>query len=520
MTFRVAAAQIAHETNVFSSVPTDLAAFEASGLHVGDEALTAARDTNTEMGGFLSGAARFDFSLVPLIAVWATPSGLVTREALDVLVGALTDRLRRALADGPLDGVLLALHGAMVTEIDDDGDGYILQALREVVGPDVPMVATLDLHANISHRMVAAADVLIGYDTYPHIDMAERAEEACAILDRLMRSEIAPAAALRKPPMLPTSQRMTTDRMPMRALIERAHRMEEDPRVINVTIAGGFPPGDNRDAGFGIIVTTDNDPDLAGQFADELAGLAWSLRDGFLGGVSSFGHAAELIAAQEHGGDLDMEVGGPLVLVDIADNPWTGGPGDSAELVRFLFHHMVRDATVALIKDPEVVRLALAAGPGGEIVVDLGGKTDRLHGGPLPIRAYVKLLSDGRYVNDGPMMAGLGVDLGPTAVLLCQPAAGPDAPPVEVLVTTRAETPIDLNVFRSHGIDPTRRRVLGLKGKGHFRAAFEPIARRVVLVEGPGITGSDLSRLNFRKLRRPIWPLDPTEAFLGSSIEA
>lgn len=512
MSIRVAAAQIAHETNVFSSVPTDLAAFEASGLHVGADALAAARGTNTEMGGFLTGAARYDFTLVPLLAVWATPSGLVTSAALDVLVGALTDRLRQACAEAPLDGVLLALHGAMVTEIDDDGDGYILQAVREVVGADVPIVATLDLHANISQRMVDTVDVLVGYDTYPHVDMAERAEEACAILARLIRSELDPVAALRKPPMLPTSQRMTTDRMPMRALIERAHRMEEDPRVISVTIAGGFPPGDNQDAGFGIVVTTDNDPALAAQLADELASLAWSLRDGFLGGVSSFEDAAELIAALERDGAFDIKVGGPLVLVDIADNPWTGGPGDSAELVRFLFHHAVRDATVALVRDPEVVQLALGAGPGGEIVTELGGKTDRLHGDPLPIRAYVKLLSDGRYVNDGPMMAGLGVDLGTTAVLLCQPDTGPEAPPVEVLVTTRAETPIDLNIFRGHGIDPTRRRVLGLKGKGHFRAAFEPIARRVVLVEGPGITGADLSRLDFKKLRRPIWPLDAADA--------
>lgn len=509
---RVAAAQIAHETNVFSNVLTDLAAFEASGLQLGQDALDAGLDTNTEMGGFVTGAAAQGFDLVPLVAVWATPSGLVTRAAIEHLTWLLADGLRQAMADGPLDGVLLALHGAMVTEIDDDGDGYILKTARDVVGPNVPIVATLDLHANISTRMVELADVLIGYDTYPHIDMAERGEEACAVLARLIRGEIAPVAALRKPPMLPTSQRMTTGRMPMRALLERAHRMEEDPRVINVTVAGGFPPGDNSDAGFGVIVTTNDDPALAGQLADELAAEAWSLRDGFLGGVASFEHAAELIASLDSDEDLDMEVSGPLVLVDIADNPWTGGPGDSVELVRFLFANAVEGAAVALVRDPEVVREAIAAGPGGEIVVELGGKTDRLHGDPLPVRAHVKLLSDGKYVNDGPMMAGLAVDLGPSVVLLCQPLTGPDAPPVEVLVTTRAETPIDLMAFRSHGIEPTRKRVLGLKGKGHFRAAFEPIARRVVLVEGPGITGADLSRLTFHKVRRPIWPLDPVEA--------
>lgn len=513
MVFRVAAAQIAHETNVFSSVPTDYAAFVASGLSVGAEEIVASRaETNTEFGGFIRAAGVQGFELLPILSVWATPSGRVTRDGIERLIRILEDGLREALAEGPLDGVLLALHGAMVTEVDDDGDGYILQVVREIVGPDVPIVATLDLHANISLRMADLADVLIGYETYPHIDMAERGEEAAATLARLMRGEIAPTAALRKPPMLPTSQRMTTGRMPMRALMDQARQMEEDPRVINVTIAGGFPPGDNPDAGFGIVVTTDNDPELAITLADELAAAAWSLRDGFLGGVASFEHAAELIHELASGDDPEMPVSGPVVLVDIADNPWTGGPGDSAELVRFLFAEQVAAAAVALVRDPDVVQEAIAAGPGGRIVVELGGKTDRLHGDPLHVQAYVKLLSDGKYVNDGTMMAGLTVDLGPTAVLLCEPASGPPAPPVEVLVTTRAETPIDLNVFRSHGIEPTRRRVLALKGKGHFRAAFEPIARRVVLVEGPGITGADLSRLTFRNIRRPIWPLDPVEA--------
>ena len=518
MTFRVAAAQIAHETSAFSAVETDLGAFAASGIYRGQDIIETARGTNTEFGGFITGAAAQGFDLIPILAVWATPSGLVTAEAIEYLTGLVGDGLRRVMAEGALDGVLLALHGAMVTEIDDDGDGYILQTVREIIGPDVPLVATLDLHANISARMVDLADVLVGYDTYPHIDMAERAEEASAILARLMRGEIRPTPALRKPPMLPTSQRMTTERMPMRALMERAHLFEENPRVINVTVAGGFPLGDNPDAGLGIVVTADDDPDLAAELANELATEAWLLRDGFVGGVATFEHAAELIASLDREQDVNMPVSGPLVLVDIADNPWSGGPGDSVELLRFLFAQRVKGAAVALVRDPEVVREAIAAGPGGKITVDLGGKTDRLHGDPLPVRAHVKLLSDGRYTNDGPMMTGLTVDLGPTALLLCEPAVGPSVPAVEVLVTTRAETPVDLNVFRCHGIEPTRHRVLGLKGKGHFRAAFEPIARRVVLVEGPGTTGADLSRLTFRKVRRPIWPLDPVEV-IGFAAE-
>jgi microcystin degradation protein MlrC len=392
----------------------------------------------------------------------------------------------------------------MVTEIDVDGDAYILECVRKAVGNDVPVVATLDLHANISQRMVDAADLLIGYDTYPHVDMAERAEEASDALALLIRGEIKPTPHLVKPPMLPTSQNMPTDREPMRSLIARAHEYERDPSVLNVTIAGGFPPSDGAEAGFGVLVTTNDDLDLARRLANDLADQAWKSREGFLGGVSTFDEAARTI----RNANLDAK---PIVLVDIGDNPWTGGPGDNAELLRFLIAEEIPGAVVASICDPETVQQAVEAGVGATLDVTLGGKTDRLHGDSLPVRAKVKLISDGRFVNDGPMMAGVSVNLGPSVVLNCP--AGGSWGGVDVLVTSRAETIIDLNAFRIHGIEPTRLRVIGLKGKGHFRAAFEPIASQVILVEGPGITGSDLSRLPFKSIRRPIWPIDPETTY-------
>ncbi|MDI3339397.1 MAG: M81 family metallopeptidase [Sphaerobacter sp.] len=488
---RIAVAELSHETNRFSSAPTDLAAFARAGIHRGPALVQALRETATPIAGFLDGAAAHGFTVVPLLAVWATPSGMVTAAALETLVGELVAGLRAAV---PLDGVLLSLHGAMVSEVAADADGWILRRVRETVGPEVPIVATLDLHANISSDMVALADVLVGFDTYPHVDQRERGREAADLLVRLRRGEIRPVAALAKPPMLPTSQNMTTARDPMRAILARAHELERLPGVLTITVAGGFPPADVPEAGLSVVVTTDGDPALARRLADELAAFAWERRAGFLGGVATWEEAAAAIRSVERG---------PLVLVDIGDNPWTGGPGDSAELLRFLLAQGVEGAALALIADPESVAACVAAGPGATVDLRLGGKTDRLHGDPLPVRAYVRLLGDGRYVNRGPMHAGVAVDLGRTAVIVCDG--------VEVLVTERAETPIDLNVFRAHGIEPTERRVLALKGKGHFRAAFEPIAERVVLVEGPGITGADLSRLAFQHVRRPIWPLDPID---------
>lgn len=483
----IVAAELSHETNSFSSVRTDMAAFERVGLRRGKEIGSALRASETSFAGFFDGAEKHGFLLVPVLAVWATPSGIVDGDALQSLTGEIISALRSTRPDG----VLLALHGAMVSEIDDDGDGWILEQVRNEVGPDVPIVATLDLHANISQRMVDLADLLIGYDTYPHVDQRERALEAADALMRITSGELRPSSVLVKPPMMPTSQNMPTSMEPMRSLIRHAHECEARRGVEQVTIAGGFPPANTPDTGFSVVATTNGDARLAQNIANELADLAWRWRDQFLGGVSSWDDAALA---------LDTCGDGPLVLVDIGDNPWTGGPGDSVELLRFLLRHGVTNACIASVTDPAAVRRCVEAGPGARVSLSLGGHTDRLHGDPAEVDACVRLISDGRYRNLGPMHAGVEVRLGPTVVAVVDG--------IEILVTSFAETPIDLNVFHSHGIDPTSRRVVGLKGKGHFRAAFEPIADRVMLVEGPGITGADLSRLTFDRVRRPIWPID------------
>jgi microcystin degradation protein MlrC len=497
---RIIAAELSHETNRFSNVPTDLEAFERSGIHRGEEMLTDLRNTATPVAGFLDSSEKHAFELIPTLAVWATPSGMVTEEALETLLIELLNKINDA---GSIDGILLGLHGAMVAEHQSDADGYILRSIREQVGNRVPIVATLDLHANISQEMVDQADLLIGFDTYPHIDQRERAREAGDAIVQIINGELVPTTVLVKPPMMPTSQNMTTAVDPMHAIIDRALRIEDAPEVVNVTIAGGFPPADVQECGFSVLVTTNDDAVLAETLSWDLANFAWKRRDEFLGGVSTWEEAAAALRAIETG---------PLVLVDIGDNPWTGGPGDGAELLRFLLENEVSSAAIALIKDPESVQTCIDAGVGGTVDLTLGGKIDGLHGEPVSVSGYVQTLSDGKFVNHGPMHAGVHVDLGHTAVIRCDG--------VQVLVTERAETPIDLNIFRRHGIEPTTLQVIGLKGKGHFRAAFEPIAERVLLVEGPGITGADLSRLNFQHVRRPIWPIDPDVTFERSGSES
>nr|MDQ3044856.1 M81 family metallopeptidase [Chloroflexota bacterium] len=406
MPFRVAAAQISHETNVFSAVPTDFAAFQSSGLTTGSAIPPLTQDTNSAFGGFQTGAAAENFELVPLLSVWATPSGLVTRDAFRTLSSMLERGLRSAIRESGVDGLLLALHGAMVSEEYRDADGELLALARRTVGPTVPIVATIDLHANISPKMVANADLLLGYHTYPHVDMAARAHDACLLLGRLLRSEIRPTSHLCKPGMLTTSQRMTTDRDPMRSLMSAARDMEQCHSVLDVTLAGGFPAADVPEAGFSVLVTTDNEPDLARELANTMTVSVWRRREEFLGGVSTWDEAASAIRALPA-----RPTTGPLLLVDIGDNPWTGGPGDSAELLRFLLAQHVEGAALASITDREAVARCQTAGLNATINLTLGGKTDRLHGDPLLVRGTVRAISDGVYVNEGPMMAGLTVNL-------------------------------------------------------------------------------------------------------------
>ncbi len=494
---KILAATIYHESNSFSNIATDLNKFQESGFLTADEAAAGLEGTNTVLGGFLSAARRHKFELVPLVYAAATPSGKVTREAFRILLDSLIAGLK---THEPADGLLLDLHGAMVSGDCDDPEGEILTQVRRAVGTELPIVGVLDLHANISETMLREATVLVGYDTYPHVDMAARGEEAGDLIVRLAEKEVRPVSALIKPPMMPTSQNMATNRDPMKTLMAMAHEAERDPRLLNISVFGGFPPADVLNAGISVVATADGELDLAKRTAEEIALKAWELRNGFLGGVMSLERAVEK-AMEKHEG--------LITVVDIADNPDSGGPGDGPELVRILVEKGARNCSFCSIADPEVVQKAIEAGVRNRLSVLLGGKTDRLHGRPFFLReAYIKAIADGKFVNRGPMMTGVLKNVGRTVHLIVGE--------VSIIVAERRFTPIDLEVFRMVGIEPSRMSIIGLKGKGHFRASFEPISKEIILAEGPGITGSELGRLHFTKVRRPIFPLDAEASYEGT----
>ena len=491
---RIAIGGISHETNTFSTIPTDLVLFERRGVHGGEALFPAFAGTRTIVGGFLDGARSEGFEVVPTMLAEAAPSGTVTAEAFDQLTSLLLDGLRAA---GQIDGVLLELHGAMVAENAHDGDAEILRRVREVVG-SLPIVAVLDLHANISQGMVALADALIGYDTYPHIDMYERGLEAAGLMTRIARGGLRTTRALRKPPLLPPLPKQCTSyETPMRALVELAHHHEREPGIVSVTVAAGFPYADVPEAGLAVLAIADGDQALADAVADEIAALAWARRREFVVRCTPVEEALDIAASAVDG------AGGPIILADTADNPGAGTPCDGTVLLRGLLERGVENAALGALWDPQAVEICRVAGVGANVQLLLGGKTDDLHGEPLVVAGRVRLLSDGRFTNLGPMNTGAETRMGPTAVLAIDG--------VGVIVTSNRVQALDAGLFISQGIDPSRKRVLVLKSSVHYRGAFEPLASRVVEVDTPGLSNADLSRYAYQYVRRPIFPLDDLE---------
>jgi microcystin degradation protein MlrC len=384
----------------------------------------------------------------------------------------------------------------MVSALDDDGERFILAAVREVVGPTLPVLVELDLHGNIGQPMVDLATVVIAYDEYPHTDPYERGVELGLMLPRIVRGEIRPVMALERVPLLAGLQRQYTHAEPMLGVKRLAHAIEGEPGVLAVTFLPGFAWADIPLTGFSVIATTDGDPALARDAARRLAAEIWARRDDFV---------VQPVSVEEAVRRAMAAPAGPFVLADIGDNPGGGTPADGTVLLDGLLRLGARNATLAPINDPAVVQEATAAGEGATLRTRLGGKVDSLHGAPLEVTGKVVRLSDGRFRHTGPMSGGVEYHLGPTAVLALDGAEGGQ---VEAIVTTHRYQPTDLNVFRSQGIEPTAKQIVAVKSSVHFRAAFGPIAAEVIEVDTPGLTNPRLDGLPYRRLNRPIYPLD------------
>jgi microcystin degradation protein MlrC len=488
---RLLIAMMKHETNTFSPVPTPLSRFRPL---YGEAAINAFRSTGTGLGAYLDLALRERAEIVLPIAAGAPPSSPVE----DGAYAHITDTICEAVARGGFDGIMLDLHGAMVTESLEDGEGQLLKRLR-AIDPKTPIAVSLDMHANLYDEIIANATVVTGYRTYPHIDTYETANLAGEILLRAIRGEVRPVMAWGNVPMLPHVMRQGTDDHPNKDLQRRCAAMAAEG-ALAASLFTGFPHADITNAGLSAVVVSDGDRKLAEDLRDELLDRAWVERQAFVYQLEPLQQSVARAKAM-----LSSQPGeGPIVLLDHYDNCASGGTMDTTVVLAEILRQGLEDVAAFAIFDPEAVRQAIAAGIGSEVTLSVGGKIKMPaipgENPPLSLTGTVKTISDGRYRNRGPMARGVLIDMGPSVVL--------DTGKAEIALISHHVEPSDLNCFLSLGIDPMQKRYVMLKSRIHWRAGLGPMARAVVECAGVGVCTSDYSQLDFRKVRRPIYPLD------------
>jgi microcystin degradation protein MlrC len=485
---RLLLAMMKHETNTFSPVPTPLARF---GPLYGEAAIRAYRGTGTGLGAYLDLAKRERAEIVLPIAAGASPSAPVE----DAAYAHITDTICEAVARGGYDGIMLDLHGAMVTESLEDGEGQFLKRLR-AIDPKTPIAVSLDMHANLYDEMIANATVVTGYRTYPHVDTYETAKLAGAILLRAIRGEVKPVMASGNVPMLPHVMRQGTDDHPNQELQRRCAAMTTDG-ALAASLFTGFPHADITNAGLSAVVVTDGDRKLAEDLRDELLDRAWVEREAFVYRIEPLQRSVARAKAMAPGE-------GPVVLLDHYDNCASGGTMDTTVVLAEIQRQGLEDVAAFAIYDPEAVERAIGAGIGAEVTLSIGGKIAMpaipAESPPLSVTGRVKTISNGRYKNRGPMARGVEMNMGPAVVL--------DTGPVEIVLISRHVEPSDLNCLLSLGIDPLQKRYVMLKSRIHWRAGLGKLAKAVVDCAGVGVCTSDYGQLQFNKVRRPIYPLD------------
>jgi microcystin degradation protein MlrC len=492
---RLLIAMMKHETNTFSPVPTPLARFgNGPGPLYGADAVRAFAGTGTGLGAYLDLARRADAEIVLPIAAGAPPSGPVEDDAY----ARITDMICEAAAKGGFDGIMLDLHGAMVTQSLEDGEGVLLQRLR-AIDAKTPIAVAYDMHANLHDAMIENATVVTGYRTYPHIDTYETATRAGEILLAAIRGEVRPVMAWGNVPMLPHVMRQGTDDHPNSELQQRVAAMSGEG-ALAASLFTGFPHADIRNAGLSAVIVTDGDQALAERLRDELLQQAWRERDAFVYKIEPLAQAVARATAMPRPGSGE----GPIVLLDHYDNAASGGTMDTTVVLAEILRQGLEDVAAFAIYDPQAVSEAIAAGIGASVTLSIGGKIAMpaipRESPPLTVTGTVKTIAQGRYRNRGPMARGLVMEMGPAVVL--------DTGTVEIALISRHVEPSDLNCLLALGIDPMQKRYVMLKSRIHWRAGLGAVAKAVVECAGVGVCTSDYGELQFRNVRRPIYPLD------------
>ena len=491
---KIVVAIMQHETNTFSSIQTQLKDFaQPLGFDdppSGQAAIDFFAGTEMAIGGYLDLLSNKDIEIVVPLAAYAEPSAAVEDSAFEVMATRICD----AVAKG-CDGIMLDLHGAMVTQRYFDGEGELLKRIRKI-DADVPVAVVLDFHANLSHAICDNADIVVGYRTYPHVDNHECGLRAGELLLRTLQGEIKPQTLMADVPMLTHMIKQTPATKPMKPIMDHAIQAEASGQVLAASVFGGFPLADIPDAALSAVVVVDENDQQAGKaLIHDLVSMAWYSRADFVYDPEPL---AKTIAYAK------TLTQGPIVLADHGDNSGAGGPHDNMAVLAEILTQGLKDVAVAPIADPLAVDILYKAGEGAIVSLAVGGKTATpsigLDAKPLELNGRVKLLKHIKFEIEGPMMTGFQVDLGRCVVF--------EVDSVEIIISEHRTEPADLGFFTCAGIDPLTKRYLLLKSRQHFRAGFEAIAKHILLVAGPGVCSSDYSVFPFKHLKRPIYPLD------------
>ena len=501
---RIAVGGFMHETNTFQPQKTTYADFAEAGDRVplvrGAGMLGRFDGMNTSIAGATDALKPTGAMLVPLLWTSATPSGYVTQDAFERITAMLLDELRGAL---PVDAVFLSLHGAMVTEHLEDPEGELLARVRAMVGRAVPIVASLDLHSNTTQQMFALCDGMVAYTTYPHVDMAETGAKAGRLLAAILERSSRPAKAYRPLPYLIPLTWQCSTLEPSKSIYARAEALI-DERVASTSFTPGFPAADIRECGAAVF-TYGWDRDATERAADELFRMVLDAEPRYAGRLYTPDEAVREAMRLAHSASR------PILLADTQDNPGAGGSSDTVGLLAALIRNRAQHALLGVLHDPEAARAAHAAGVGSTITIGLGAKSARTHERPLVESWTVEALGDGRMTCHGPMMTGWSLSLGPMALMRF---GG-----VRVVVSTKKVQAMDQEPFLHLHVDPRGEKIIALKSSVHFRAAFEPIAEGVLVVESPGAMIVDPVKLPFTRLRAGVRmrPLGPTFPLLTQS---
>ncbi|MGF6532843.1 microcystin degradation protein MlrC [Paraburkholderia sp. GAS206C] len=487
LAYKILIAGFQHETNTFAPSPATYESFVRGEGHppmARGDAVLAIRDVNLPIGGFIQASERQGHTLLPVIWTAASPSAQVTEDAYERIVGEIV----AAAGDGGFDAIYLDLHGAMVAQHVDDGEGELLARIRAKVGPSVPVVASLDLHANVTERMLASADALVAYRTYPHVDMADTGARAERLLVRLLDEHKPLARAARRLPFLIPINGMCTMLEPARSMYEALGTLEQGP-VVSLSFAPGFPAADFPECG-PVIWGHGEEASAVRDAVDSLYDTMlrneaqWAVP--FLSPDAAVAEAIRLSATAQK----------PVVIADTQDNPGAGADSNTTGMLRALLDNGAQDAALGLIWDPEAAAQAHAAGVGATLELALGGRSGTPGDAPFIGTFEVVALSDGRCRYDGPMMHGMQVELGPVA---CLKIGG-----VRIAVSSTKAQMLDRNLYRVAGIEPEQMKILVNKSSVHFRADFQPIAHTVLVAKAPGPMTADPADLPWKRLARGI----------------